>query len=174
MEPEEFEAETIRRARDGDAEAGREAIQSCVAGLYAGRISEPLRFYLAGCLNDFLNGMPIGRAMCVEVERARGRPSDPLPEWEVSLAALAALLFQRHYPAEAINEAMSKARSAEYIAKHGESAKQQEYKDLERSQAARIRKTYEPMQSMSERDLIALCSPVVRDLLRDIPRRPNG
>lgn len=169
MNTEEFEAETIRRAKDGDADAGREAILQCVACLYAGNISEPLRFHLADCLNDYINGVPIERAMCVEAEKSCGRPADPFPDWEEPLAALAALLFQRGYRPEVINAEMSKARADDYKERHGATAKNQEYKELERSQASRIRRTYAPMQRMSERVLIELCTPAMREKLKQFP-----
>ncbi|MCP5263632.1 MAG: hypothetical protein H6929_19965 [Rhodoferax sp.] len=169
MNTEEFEAETIRRAKGGDAEAGREAIHLCISGLYSGQLSEPLRFYLADCLNDFIAGVPIERAMCLEIERARGRPADPFPEWEEPLAAVAALLFQRGYSPEAINSAMSEARAAEDLAIRGVSDRHAEGKGLERSQANRIRRIYRPMQRMSERLLLNLCTPAMRELMEHFP-----
>jgi hypothetical protein len=120
------------------------AIQTCIAGLYANRLSEPMRFYLAQCLIDLADGMKPAQAMNVEVERGRGRPSDPFPEWETPLAAFGALLHQRGYIAARIEQAMDLARQSVYG------------KMLDLRDARRIRKKYRLMQKTNEADLLQL------------------
>ncbi|WP_162592100.1 hypothetical protein [Variovorax sp. PBL-E5] len=141
----EFEAMTIARAREGDAAAGKAALQICVAGLYANHLSEPMRFYLAQCLIDVADDMKADRAMNVEVERHRGRPKDPFPEWQEPLAAFGALLKQRGYIEARIEEAMDAARQAATG------------KALDLRDARRIREKYQPMDQLDEALLIHLC-----------------
>ncbi len=141
----QFEAQTIALARQGDADAGMEAIETCIAGLYANRLSEPMRFYLAQCLIDLVGGMKPTRAMNIEVERGRGRPANPFPEWEMPLAAFGALLHRRGYSAARIEEAMDRVRQSVY------------QRPLDPREARRIRKKYRPMQEIGEADLFHLC-----------------
>lgn len=141
----EFEAMTIRLARDGNAEAGLEALRLCATGLYANNLSEPMRFYLARCLLDLADGIQADRAMNVEVERGSGRPRAPFPDWELPLAAFAALLHRRGYIAARIEEAMADARQTT------------QGKDLDGKEARRIRKKYAPMELLDEDLLIHHC-----------------
>lgn len=141
----EFEAMTIRLASAGDTDAGLEALRLCATGLYANNLSEPLRFYLARCLLDLTDGIQADRAMNVEVERGKGRPANPFPEWETPLAAFGALLHRRGYIAARIEEAMSDARRAT------------EGKDLDSREARRIRKKYAAMELLDDDLLIHLC-----------------
>ena len=141
----QFEAQTIELASQGDADAGMTALQICIAGLYANRLSEPMRFYLAQCLIDLADGMKPARAMNVEVERGKGRPADPLPDWEMPLAAFGALLHRRGYIAARIEEAMDQARQSVYR------------RALDLREARRIREKYRPMQQLDEADLLHHC-----------------
>jgi hypothetical protein len=160
-EPFDLESETLTRARGGDVEAGLYALSLCVPGLYLGRMSEKLRFYLAECLQNIVDGMPVDRALCVENERASGRPTNPFPDWEEPLAAVAALLTQRGYRPERVNAAMSDARE---LLEGGTT--------LDRREAQKIRQKYLPMLAIEEGDLLALCPPELRGLLERFPRRP--
>ena len=128
----------------------------CIAGLDSGALSHPLRHYLANCLQDIVDGAPIERAMCVEAQRARGRPKNPFPNWEMPLAVFAAILKIRHYKPEAINDAMRKVRR------------------IDRSEALRIRKTYAAMAELPEADLIDRCPVRVREILRQFPPQVLG
>ena len=141
---EAFERETIKRAALGDHSAGREALQICIGGLYANRLSEPMRFYLAQCLADVVSGMHPERALNIEVERARGRPKEPFPAWEVPLAALAALLQQREQIAARIEESMDAARQS------------LEGKALDARDARRIREKYAAMELLDPISLVDL------------------
>lgn len=141
----EFEAETITRALGGDDGAGKEALQFCIVGLYANRLSESMRFYLARCLTDVVDGMKPERALNIEVERAAGRPKDPFPDWEMPLAALAALLVQRGQIAARVEEAMDAARQ------------ELQGKSLDPRDARRIRDKYSAMEKLDPPSLIDIC-----------------
>lgn len=141
----QFEAQTVERARHGDADAGMTALQICIAGLYANRLTEPMRFYLAQCLIDLVDCMKPARAMNIEVERGKGRPANPFPEWETPLAAFGALLHRRGYIAARIEEAMDQARQSVYG------------RALDVREARRIRKKYRLMHEIGEADLLHLC-----------------
>ena len=143
----EYEAYTMEQASAGNAEWGFEAFRICTAGLTGNCLSERMRFYLAQCLQDACDGVPLGRAMRVSDERSAGRPVDPQPDWETPLANFAALLHRRGYKAEAINAALDCARRA----------LEGEHKALDRREAQRIRKKYAPMQDWSEEKLLANC-----------------
>lgn len=154
---EAFEAETLERAKRGDPDAGKEALQICIAGLYANRLSEATRFYLAQCLIDVADGMKPTRALNIEEERGRGRPKDPFPDWEMPLAAFAALLHRRgHIPAR-IEEAMSSARQTSTG------------KDLDPREARRIRKKYRSMESLDDDLLIQYCGDDMRGEIQKYP-----
>lgn len=141
----EYEVYTMEQANAGNADWGFEAFRICIAGLTGNCLSERMRFYLAQCLQDACDGVPLGRAMRVSDERSSGRPVDPQPDWETPLANFAALLHRRGYKAEAINAALDCARHA------------LEDKALDRREAQRIRQKYAPMQEWSEEKLIVNC-----------------
>lgn len=70
-----FHLELIRRAKAGDAEAGREILQSIVHCIDAGKTDGPLFHFLAENLWLFLSDrIPLERALCVEESGAGGRP----------------------------------------------------------------------------------------------------
>jgi hypothetical protein len=105
----EYQAETIRRALAGDAEAGREALGLCRDGLNLNRLSIAMQAYLCDRLTDVLDGVPPAKALCVAKER--GRPKDPFPKWQEHLGAFAALLAIRGYKPAQIADAMCVQRS---------------------------------------------------------------
>lgn len=168
----EYEAATIERALAGDAEAGREALDLCITGLYAGRISERLAHYVAGRLQlvldalkdaDRLRGVKkssgsvrsardgaIADALCIN--RSTGRPSDPIPDWQTQLAAIGVYLRRKNVRAERAYAAMSQAR--ESIAN----------KTLERREAQRVVKAHGPLWKHSDESLIRLAGPVLREI----------
>lgn len=154
----QFEEVTIERAINGDPQAGMAAIQICIAGLYSNRLSERMRFYLAQCLIDLADQMKPARALNIEVERGKGKPPDPFPEWETPLAAFGALLHRRGYIEARIEEAMDEARQA----KDG--------RELNLREARRIRTKYKPMQAINESDLFLLCEgDALRGLIAQYP-----
>ncbi|MDP2165104.1 MAG: hypothetical protein Q8K21_12970 [Hydrogenophaga sp.] len=134
MDEGEMHAETIRLALAGDAEAGRYALLLCRDQLAARSLRPVLADYLAARINDVLDGVKPDRALCIA--RGRGKPADPLPEWQQELGAMAALLSQRGYKPKQVVIAMCDARSRLHD------------KPLEDSDAYRIRKTWRPMQSL--------------------------
>lgn len=70
-----FKSELIKRAQQGDAEAGREILKEIVLAIGANRF-DPLLFpFLGECLGLFLqDGIPLDRALCVEAVDQGGRP----------------------------------------------------------------------------------------------------
>ena len=135
----EYEAETIRLALAGDAEAGREALLLCRNQLAMRTLSPVLADYLAARLNDVLEGIKSDRALCIA--KAPGKPADPFPEWQQQLGAMAALLTQRGYRPKQIAQALCEARARLHD------------KPLEDSDAHRIRSKWRPMQSIDEKSL---------------------
>ena len=135
----EYEAETIRLALTGNAEAGREALLLCRNQLDVRKLSPVLADYLAARLNDVLEGIKPDRALCIA--KTPGKPADPFPEWKQRLGAMAALLTQRGYRPKQIALALSEARARLHD------------KPLEDSDAHRIRSIWRPMQSIDEESL---------------------
>lgn len=74
MNTEDFERELIERAQCGDADAGREALYSAALALDAQRLDSPLIPFLAECLHEYIDGVPLARALCVEKDNTGGRP----------------------------------------------------------------------------------------------------
>lgn len=74
---EEYLADTIRCAKEGDAEAGKELLQMVVVGLDQGNMPPDLAQYHADCLSDYVHrGIQLDRALNVEPEASSGgRPS---------------------------------------------------------------------------------------------------
>ena len=75
-----FKSELIKRAQQGDAEAGREILKEIVLAIDANRF-DPLLFpFLAECLGLFLqDGIQLDRALCVEAVDQGGRPPKTRP-----------------------------------------------------------------------------------------------
>src|SRR5690349_11064039 len=88
---EQFERKLIRRAKKGDAEAGREILLEIALAIDAGRFQSPLFPFLADCLFLFANDhVPLERALCVEAEKNLG--GAPRKYQEIELAAVDILL----------------------------------------------------------------------------------
>jgi hypothetical protein len=126
----EYEDETIRRALDGDAEAGREALRLCRSALDARSMSPRLTAYLAdrlAAIEDALDeaeklrrvkkssgsirsarDAAIAEALCVN--RPAKKPRDPFPEWQVKYAAFGLLLQRALVRPERVKAAMDEAR----------------------------------------------------------------
>lgn len=132
----EQNAETIRLALAGDAEAGRYALLLCRDQLVARSLRPVLADYLAARLNDVLEGIRPDRALCIA--GGVGRPRNPFPDWEQQLGAMAALLSQRGYRPNQIARALCDVRAALYD------------KSLDEKDAHRIRKTRSPMKSLDQ------------------------
>ena len=135
-----YEQETIVRAQAGDAEAGREALSLCAAGLQAGSLSKALSWYLAARLDDLLDGVPPGKALCIA--RDSGRPRRSGIDWRIRVAALDALLALDGVRPEARIGAMRAARLTLCPELKGE---------LDRSDAQGIRRAYAPMRKNCDR-----------------------
>ena len=135
----DYEQETIRRALEGEHEAGREALLLCRNQLTARSLSPALADYLAARLNDVLEGIKPDRALCIA--KPPGKPPDPLPEWQQQLGALAALLVQRGYKLSTIAEALDDARLKLFN------------KNLDDREARRIIENFKPMQSLGVGEL---------------------
>ena len=151
MTQEEYEIATLERAKDGDVDAAVEAVRLCAYGLDSGVLSERLSSYLAERLHRIAEGSPADEALNTAVKRKRGRRKEPFPSWEEPIGAFAAILAQRGYRAEAVNDAMCHLRQ------------------LDRKEAQRIRKTYAPMLKLTEERLLHFCTAKVRALLDDFP-----
>ena len=137
LSTEEYEQETIRRALEGDHEAGREALVLCRTQLAARSLSPALSDYLAARLHDVLEGIKPDRALCIA--KSRGKPANPLPDWQQELGAMAALLTKRGYKPKHVALALCNARASVHD------------KSLEESDAHSIRSKWRPMQALDER-----------------------
>ena len=170
MTGDDFEAEVIRRALDGDHEAGREALRLCRAGLDGGTLSRRLAAYLAERLwlidqaldeADKLRAVKkssgsirsardaaIAEALCIK--KPAKKPRDPLPDWQVPYAAFGVLLLKAGIKPERVKGAMDEAR------------RQIEKKDegLHRREAERILKAYLPMRNLDDDLLLHLAGPL--------------
>lgn len=170
MTGDDFEAEVIRRALDGDHEAGREALRLCRAGLDHGNLSRRLAAYLAERLwlidqaldeADKLRAVKkssgsirsardaaIAEALCIK--KPAKKPRDPLPDWQVPYAAFGVLLLKAGIKPERVKGAMDEAR------------RQIEKKDegLHRREAERILKAYLPMRNLDDDLLLHLAGPL--------------
>lgn len=158
----EYEAETVRRALEGDHEAGREALRLCRAGLDHATLSRPLAAFLAerlSAIDKAIEGAERLRAAkkpsssirsdrdaaiaeALLINRRPGKPRDPLPDWQSRYAALGALLLRAGKRPEKVKDAMDDARE------------QIDGKPLGRAEAGRILAAYKPMLAMSEDDLL--------------------
>ena len=142
LSTDEYEQETIRRALEGDHEAGREALLLCRNQLAARSLSPVLADYLGARLHDVLEGIKPDRALCIA--KGPGQPPDPFPEWQQELGAFAALLTQRGYMPIAVDAALADARLRLLN------------KLLDDRECRRIRQNFKPMQSMGVEDLTRL------------------
>ena len=132
MTDDEYRAETIRAALDGDADAGLEALRLCRSGLDHNNLHADLSFYLAQRITELLEDVPPKIALCIH--SGRGRPKAQFPEWQQRLGAFAAVLTQRGYKANKIATAMCVER-----------AKVEPGKNMDASDAHKIRKVWKPM-----------------------------
>lgn len=150
----EYENETIRLALAGDAEAGREALLLCRGQLDMRTLSPVLSDYLAERITELLEGVRPDRAL--RIAKGPGRKPDPLPDWEMHLGALAALLARRGYEVKQIAVALCDQRAAINDL------------SLELSDAYRIGKTWRPMQDIDDEDLVRLAGPY-KEVLGEYP-----
>ena len=131
-----FELETIRRAEQGDSEAGRLALDMIACRLETAELDSPLFDYLASSIRAFLDeGIALGRALGVEEEKHRGGRPRKYEELEV---AAVDLLLRDH--------ASFKAEQAiDWL-----------YKEfsIDRRTVQKIRKGYDSRRSSSEGDLM--------------------
>jgi hypothetical protein len=172
--PEQYEAETLKGALAGNADDGREALRLCRAGLDAGNLSPALAAYLAErlwlidkALDDAEKlrkikgssgsvrsdrGALIAEALCIN--RPAGRPSDPLPKWQIPYAAFGVLLQKAGMRPEQVKGAMHEARQS----LEGRDA------SLDRREAGKILSAYEPMSNLDDESLLSLAGPL-REIL---------
>lgn len=136
MRPDEFEQVMIALALEGNTDEARNALEECAEGLLMDRLSERMRRYLHDRLREVIDGADPAKAL--RIARPARKPADFLPEWEMPLAAVAALLSRRRRSPEDIIAAMDEARRIT------------EGKGLSRTQAQRIRKDYKPMRDFDE------------------------
>lgn len=181
----DYEAATIRRALDGDHEAGREVLRLCRAKLDQGTLSRPLAEYLAQRLWEVdraleeaerLKGYKasvstVRSAKAAMIEQAllvaKGKKSrDPIPDWHTPLAAFGTILLRHGKSPEKVYTAMSDAR-AWY---EGLNPKTGKLATLDRKDAFAILKAFEPMQSMTDADLRHWAGPLRELLPPDIPQ----
>ena len=163
---EDYEAETLARALDGDADAGREALRLCATGLDHGNLSAPLAAYLAErlalidkALDDTealrkikkssgsvrsSRDAAIAEALCIK--RPAKKPSDPLPQWQIPYAAFGVLLLKGGARPEAVKGAMDEARQRLEGA----------HASLHRREAERILMAYLPLHSLDCVSLLEL------------------
>ncbi len=174
MTVEEYEAETIRLALEGDHEAGREALRLSRAGLDHGNLSARMAAYLAERLwmiDQALNeaeklreikhssgsvrsarDAAIAEALCIK--RPAKKPRDPLPDWQVPYAAFGVLLLKAGVRPESVKGAMDEARQRV----EGVDA------SLHRREAEKILKAYLPMRNLNDEVLSHLAGPL-REIL---------
>ena len=142
MTDDDYRKSIFDAALAGDAEAGLAALQICRAGLDSNNMPSDLRFFLAERITEVLDGVPLGKALCIV--KGRGRPKDPVPEWRQQLGALAALLTQRGYRPQEVCVAMCDQRSALHNL------------PLDESDAHSIRVQWRPMQFIDSETLVLL------------------
>ena len=156
LSTEEYERETMRRALEGDHESGIKALELCRSGLFAGKLSETMAFYLADRLGQILDGIKPDRALCIA--KPANRPADPFPEWQQELGALAALLSQRGLKPGVIGKILSDARTAVH------------QRGLDKREANRIMNTWKPMRQLQADDLVRYVGPYGEILKQFTPR----
>lgn len=163
----------------GDREAAIDLIDFCVEGLRADRMSEELRFYLAGCLEKVLQAVDDGEQLrqlgkkgsvksafgtavsnAFNLNRPASRPRAPIPDWQIPYAAFGMLLIKHRLKPEAVKEAMSEVR--ETI----------DGKSLDRATAGQILRTFSALRHMSDDDLKDLLTPDLRQKVGDFLTQP--
>lgn len=174
MTTDEYEAETVARALEGDPEAGREALRLCRAGLDGGTLSRPLTAYLAERLwlidkalddaeslrkikhssGSVRSARDAGIAEALCIKKPAQKPRDPLPDWQVPYAAFGVLLLKANMRPEQVKGAMDEARQRI----EGTNA------SLHRREAERILKAYLPMHNLDDEMLLHLLGPL-REIL---------
>ena len=170
MTDDEYKAETIRLALEGDHEAGREALQLCRAGLDHGKLSRALAAYLAerlwlidqaldeaeklrtikkssGSVRSARDAA-IAEALCIK--KPAKKPRDPLPAWQMPYAAFGVLLLKAGLRPESVKGAMDEARQRV----EGRDA------SLHRREAEKILKAYLPMHNIDDEMLLHLAGPL--------------
>jgi hypothetical protein len=171
LTPAEFEAETLRRAREGDADAARAALDLCRSGLDACDLSKPLADYLAerlwaieqaldeadklrqvkrssGAIRSSRDAA-ISEALGLN-RRKTGRPDDPFPAWKQPYAAFGTLLLKAGLPPERVKAAMDEVRQQVEGPGIG----------WDRRDAGRLLKDYMPMRALDDDVLLHLTGPL--------------
>ena len=151
-----YERSLIEDAEAGDHEAGRELLSLCASGLRARTLSPVLSEYLAQHLEAYLeHDVPLERALCVEPERGRGRPADPLPQWQLELAAFDMVLERQELGIEERNRILDEVRQKTNVSGKG----------LDRSEAHKIREKFDAVKASSDQQLLALMGDTLREIL---------
>jgi hypothetical protein len=92
-DPERFEQQLIEGAAKGDAEAGRELLESAAVRIHAKDYDSPVFPYLANCLLDYVkHGIRLDRALNVEEDNLGGRP----PKHDRTTLAAVDILLRDH------------------------------------------------------------------------------
>lgn len=182
LSSDDHEFETLRRAREGDHEAGREALRLCRAALDAGTLSRALQHYLAERLwqieraieeADQLRaaGKPSGsvrsardagiaEALCLN-RKDGGRPADPFPAWKQPYAAFGTLLLKAGLAPERVKAAMDEVRQQVEGPGHG----------WDRRDACQLLQDYMPMRQIDDDILLHLAGPLGEKLPTFLPQQ---
>ncbi|WP_457443793.1 hypothetical protein [Roseateles sp. P5_E4] len=182
MTPDEFEAETIRRALDGDADSARVALDLCRSALDAGTMSKGLAGYLSDrlwaidqALTDAEKLREIKTssgaiqssrdAAVVEAlglnRQKTGRPKDPFPAWKRPYAAFGTLLLKAGLGPERVKAAMDEVRQQLEGPGHG----------WDRRDAGQLLKDYMPMRELDDDMLLHLAGPLGEKLPTFLPQQ---
>ncbi|MBK9362946.1 MAG: hypothetical protein IPM99_18475 [Rubrivivax sp.] len=170
MTQDEYEAETIRLALAGDADAGRAALSLCREALDARSISPRLAQFLADRLWAIDQALDeaerlreiktssgsirsardaaIAEALCIK--RQAVKPRDPFPDWQRQYAAFGTLLLKAGLRPEKVKAAMDEAR------RHNEGPDT----GLDRRTAERMLAAYAPMRDLDNELLMHLAGPL--------------
>lgn len=170
MTPDENEAETIRLALAGDADAGRAALSLCREALDARSISPRLAQFLADRLWAIDKALDeaerlrevktssgsirsardaaIAEALCIK--RPAVKPRDPFPKWQLQYAAFGVLLLNAGLRPEKVKAAMDEARRL--VEKKDEG--------LHRREAEKILAAYAPLLALDHDLLMHLAGPL--------------
>lgn len=162
MTDDEFEAETVARARAGDRDAAFEALRLCSMALRFRRISPLLADYLADRVDGIDTAIAeseqlreVGKDSSVNsafasatrdallINRGRGRPPAPLPDWHLPYAAFGALLLLAKVPVAKVKAAMADQRNK----------REGPDKSIDPDTATRILETHEALLKL-DRDLL--------------------
>lgn len=185
MSPAEFEAETLRRAREGDADAARAALDLCRSALDAYSLSKPLADYLAERLwavdqaladaerlsevKTSSGAIKSSRdAAVVEAlglnRKKTGRPADPSPAWKQPYAAFGTLLLKAGLAPERVKAAMDEVRQQVEGPGHG----------WDRRDAGQLLKDYMPMRALDDDVLLHLTGPLREKVPTFLPQQLKG